>query len=384
MRSGHSLRILLVGDYQDDPRFGSAKVSHKLREEFVALGHHCDLLFGDAIGIRPRERQLRQLISPWLAARAIHRARTKTPYDVVDVSSAEGLWFGIQKRAGRFPRTAYICRSHGLEHLNYRRMLEDARAGLTQKPWTRRLWYPASRLSQVKAAAKLSDRLVVLNRVDRDFASENRWLPADRIDVVPHGVSERFLAHAATEPPVAGHERALFCGAWDHVKGVHYLVDAWTRLHDQGNRIPLTVLGPGFPSAVVLGAFPPQVRPLVTVIDRVPETRVLDEYRRHAVLVFPSTYEGFGLVVLEALSQGLPVIGTDVGCAAELVTEGATGARIPVRDGASLAVAVARVMGDAPLRRRMRLNAANAVRGMTWRATAEKTLAVYHRALVRS
>ncbi len=117
-----------------------------------------------------------------------------TPYDIVDASSAEGLWFGIQKRAGRFRQTAYICRTHGLEHLNYQRMLDDARNGLTSKPWTRRIWYPASRLSQVAAAARLSDRFIVLNAVDRDFARERRWLPPDRIDLIPHGVSDRFLS----------------------------------------------------------------------------------------------------------------------------------------------------------------------------------------------
>lgn len=373
------LRILLVGDYDDDPRLGSAKVSHKLREELIALGHDCDVLFTDALGRSPRGRQVRQFVAPCLAMRAIARALAKRPYDVVDASSAEGLWFGFQKRAGRFRQTAYVCRSHGLEHLNYRRMLDDARHGLTRKPWTRRVWYPASRLSQVAAAARLCDRLVVLNSVDRDFARTRRWLPEDRIDVVPHGVSERFLA-----PPMPVPTRGagvLFCGAWDHVKGVSYLVDAWTTLHDSGNQVPLTILGPGLSSAQVLEAFPERVRRQVTVIARVPEERVVEEYRRHDVLVLPSTYEGFGLVVLEALSQGLPVIATPVGCAAELVVPAVTGLHVPLRQGAAIADAVRQLMSDRTLRERLGSSAAAAVRKMTWRATAERTVAVYQRAL---
>ena len=59
----------------------------------------------------------------------------------------------------------------------------------------------------------------------------------------------------------------------------------------------------------MLAAFAPAVRPFVTVIDRAPEDRVMAEYRRHDALLFPSTYEGFGLVVIEAMSQRLPVIG---------------------------------------------------------------------------
>jgi hypothetical protein len=47
------MRILLVGDYPADPRLGSAKVYYKLREEFAALGHDCDLLMAAEIGARP-------------------------------------------------------------------------------------------------------------------------------------------------------------------------------------------------------------------------------------------------------------------------------------------------------------------------------------------
>jgi glycosyltransferase involved in cell wall biosynthesis len=373
------MRILLVGDYPDDPRLGSAKVTHKLREELLLLGHECDALSMRHIGKRPAGRQVRQLVGPALASQAIARALSLARYDVVDVSSAEGLWFGVQKRAGAHRRTAYVCRSHGLEHLNYQRMLDDAKTGLSRKPWPKRIWYPASRLSQVALAARLADRLIVLNPVDRAFAIEQRWQPEHRVDVVPHGVSSRFMrAMPCGQPRSAG---ALFCGTWDHVKGVSYLVDAWTRLHESGDQVPLTILGPGLSSAQVLDTFPAPVRPLVKVIDRVSEERVIEEYRKHELLVFPSTYEGFGLVVLEAMSQSLPVVATPVGCAADLVVDGVTGARVPPRDGAAIANVVRRLMADPALRERLGAAGAEAVRGMTWRRTAERTLEVYARAL---
>src|SRR3990170_4407317 len=188
-----SLRILLVGDYADDPRLGSAKVSYKLREEFVAAGHECDAIFSGALGSRPPGRQVRQLVAPVLAVRAIGRALAQRHYDVVDVASAEGLWFGAARKLGRWKSTALICRSNGLEHRNYARMLDDSRDGLTSKPWPRRIWYPASRLSQVAGAARVADRFVVLTEGDRQFALRRGWLPDERVDVIAHGVSERFL-----------------------------------------------------------------------------------------------------------------------------------------------------------------------------------------------
>ena len=62
--------VLLVGDYPPDPTLGSSKVFYKLQEEFRALGHRCDILFGDEIAA-PRFRQMGQVISPWRAATAI-------------------------------------------------------------------------------------------------------------------------------------------------------------------------------------------------------------------------------------------------------------------------------------------------------------------------
>jgi len=264
------LLILLVGDYPPDPTLGSAKVFYKLQEEFVGLGHRCDLLLAPDIGGVP-VRQLRQLLAPWRAGQAIVRRLERQRYDVVDAASAEGLWFGVLKKFGGYRGCAYICRSNGLEPLNYRRMLDDAAAGLTRKPWTRRWWYPVSRLSQVAAAGHLADRLLLLNEQDREYAADHGWQPPDRIALVPHGVSEPLLAAAppSTAPRGAG---ILFCGSWDHMKGVHYLVEAFGRLHASGTRVPMTILGPGHTADTVLGAFPAELRSFVTVIAKLPAT----------------------------------------------------------------------------------------------------------------
>src|SRR5436309_3367731 len=78
--------------------------------------------------------------------------------------------------------TPYVCRSNGREQLNYRLMLDDARAGLSTKPWTRRIWYPLSRLTQVEWAARLEHRLLLLNAQDYEYALDQKWQQADRVE----------------------------------------------------------------------------------------------------------------------------------------------------------------------------------------------------------
>ncbi len=373
----------MVGDYPDDPRLGSSKVHHRLRDELGRLGHGCDLLMAPDLGTRPADGRLRWAAGPALAAKAVARAlRARGPYDVVDAASAEGMWIAARRRAGGMPGTAVVSRSHGLEHLNYRRMLDDAAAGILHKPWTRRLWYPAVRLSQVAGAARLADRLIVLNDADADFAAERGWKARGEVDVVPHGVSERLLADVPPSDAGRG-EGLLFVGAWTEMKGTPYLTRAMGMLAAEGAAPTLTVLGPGIAEEDVVASFPEEARPHVRVLPKVGEDEVVRRLRAHDLLVHPSTYEGFGMALLEAMGQRLPVVATPQGAAATLVRDGVTGLLVPPRDSATLAAAIRRAMGDAGLRRRLADAAFDVAREMTWRRTAERTVEVYERALGR-
>ena len=152
--SATPLSILFVGDYPPDATLGSPKVFYKLQAEF----RRSDIAATSCSPRRSAARPsgIRQLVSPWRAGNAIVRRLEVGGVRVVDAASAEGLFFGILKRFAIYEHVAYVCRSNGLEQLNYRRMLDDAREGLRRKPLFKRVWYPASRLTQVAAGAHLS------------------------------------------------------------------------------------------------------------------------------------------------------------------------------------------------------------------------------------
>lgn len=373
------MRILLAGDYPPDPTLGSTKVIVKLQEEFRALGHACDVLLADGLARAPRHPYLRQAFGPIAALSAVQRlSRTRGPYDVIDVASAEGAWIGTL-RPRDLRSAAVVSRSNGLEHLNYQRMLDDHDAGLLYKPWTKRWFHPLVRLSQVAAAARSADRLLLLNEADRAFVLERRWKREEDIDVVPHGVSSRFLS----ESPAGDCRRGagvLFCGSWTGMKGVPYLADAFTRLIRAGTHVNLTILGGGLAESDIRTSFADDIQPWVTVRGRAPEEEVMRAYRTHDVFVLPSTYEGFGMVLLEAMSQFLPVVATPVGCAPSLIQADTSGLLVPPRDPEALAVALRTMLTSPALRARCAREAHRTVRAMTWTATAQRTIAVYERA----
>ncbi|MCL5984420.1 MAG: glycosyltransferase family 4 protein [Candidatus Thermoplasmatota archaeon] len=76
-------------------------------------------------------------------------------------------------------------------------------------------------------------------------------------------------------------------------------------------------------------------------------------YREAEMLVLPSEYEAFGLVLLEAMAQGRPVIATRVGGMPEVVAEGRNGILVPSRDPTALQAAMERLLSDRELAQRM-------------------------------
>jgi glycosyltransferase involved in cell wall biosynthesis len=97
-------------------------------------------------------------------------------------------------------------------------------------------------------------------------------------------------------------------------------------------------------------------------------------------MAFPSSYEGFGMVLVEAMSQRLPVVATPVGAAATFVRDDDTGLLVPPRDSVALATALGRILDDPSLRARLAEAAFRRVRELTWTRTAAQTLAVYQHA----
>jgi glycosyltransferase-like protein len=92
---------------------------------------------------------------------------------------------------------------------------------------------------------------------------------------------------------------------------------------------------------------------------------------------FPSVKEGFGLVVLEAMAAGLPVVTSDIAVFAEYLTDGADALLAPVGDAAALAGALERLATDPALGSHLVAGSAGVVDRFTWEASARRHLEVY-------
>lgn len=186
------------------------------------------------------------------------------------------------------------------------------------------------------------DRYVALTEFARAKFIEG-GLQADRIVVKPN-----FLTNA---PPVrAGDgDYALFVGRLTEEKGITTLMDAWERIS-----IPLRIVGSG-PWEARLRAWAAS-RPHVSVEGWVPPSEVARHLAAARFLVMPSLwYEGFPIVLLEAMAAGVPVLASRHGSLAELAVQTRGCVTVAPGDAPALAAASLRLWEDAPLNRSLSL-----------------------------
>ncbi|HTC79969.1 MAG TPA: MSMEG_0565 family glycosyltransferase, partial [Acidimicrobiia bacterium] len=100
-------------------------------------------------------------------------------------------------------------------------------------------------------------------------------------------------------------------------------------------------------------------------------------YRAADAFAFPSVKEGFGLVVLEALAAGLPVVASDIPVFAEYLEDGRSALLVPPGDPAALGGALARLAGDPALRRRLAAGGRPLIDRFTWAASARTHREIY-------
>jgi glycosyltransferase involved in cell wall biosynthesis len=93
--------------------------------------------------------------------------------------------------------------------------------------------------------------------------------------------------------------------------------------------------------------------------------------------VFPSVKEGWGLVALEALAAGLPVIATDIPVFQEYLTDGEGALMVPAGDASALAEAMRRVASDGDLRSRLAAGGPAVAGRYTWEACARRHAELY-------
>jgi glycosyltransferase involved in cell wall biosynthesis len=242
-----------------------------------------------------------------------------------------------------------------------------------------------------KKTAKEADIIVTISTYSFKKIQEHYGISPEKIRIVSNGVdtekyrpteteNQTMLKHnfGLKETPVV-----LFVGNLIPRKGLTYLIEAAQQIVKTHPNTQFAIVGEGplkgqlinkLTAAKLLNNF--------VFMGGLTDDELSAMYGCSDVFVLPSIQEGQGIVLLEALASGKPVVTFDIGGVNEVVINGETGLLASNRSSDELAEALLRLLGNSELRKKMGLAGRRFVEGnFTWDICARKMLKVYHEAL---
>lgn len=233
-----------------------------------------------------------------------------------------------------------------------------------------------------------ADRVIVGSEFSRQQAVKELGVDAGKISVVYYGVDARFTPGPKPQRLVErwglrDHPVLLFLGGLKERKNLFFLLDVYRELVREQPDSRLVIAGSG-----------PLLEPLKRAAERaglggqviftgyVPEAEKVEYYRLADLLMFPSSMEGFGFSVGEAMSCGLPVVVSNRGSLPELVVDGEGGSLCDPADRSAFAGRALQLLSDSPLREKFgAANRERVDRLFRWDHCAERTKRVYEEVL---
>jgi glycosyltransferase involved in cell wall biosynthesis len=365
------MHVVLACNFPRDERLGSSRVPLRVADELEKIGVRVSTLFSEELA-RFGGARVEQITSPFRMAAAL--AGRAAGADVVDIAGFDAWAYAYAARALR-PRQAIVARSNGLWD---RALATNGDVGQgAGRAVLSRLYQQHVMCRWERASITAADLALFGARGDGDEVVRRGWKTPAEVAVVAPGVDASF----ASAVPLDQRQDVVFVGSFLHRKGCDVAVAAMSQVLAGRPRAALTFLGPGHPPDDILARFPEGVRGRVSVVAALPSTELAREMGRYAVLVFPTRYEGFGLVTLEAMRAGLAVVTTPTGAGTDVVRDGENGLLVPIEDVAATAQAVGRLLDEPQLRMRLGRAAAEEASARTWARTATETAGAYERAL---
>lgn len=335
--------LLLVNEFPPETVRGTAMATAGLARALAENGWevhvivtHRDRAPAEEMVGRVRVYRLSTLALPWsrTAQRlvAILRLARRIRPDLVQGQAAScGLFAAVVGKALGVPSVTYV---QGMD------VLESG---------------PLRRLLEIRPAVRYATRAVAITE---RLAASVAGYAAARVEVIPHGYqSEPILpevADRAKQRMGDGGPHLLFVGHLEPAKGMTYLLSAVATLAREWPGLRLHVVGDGpIREALEAQAARDGISPHVIFHGPLPHAEVLAAMRAADLFVLPSLLEPFGIVLVEALNEGCPVVAT-TGCgSADAVTADRAGLVVPPGDPQALAEAIGRVLQDPALRAAM-------------------------------
>ena len=190
----------------------------------------------------------------------------------------------------------------------------------------------------------------------QSFASQALGVPAGQFRILPNGVDDTRFAEAEPLHDLVDETRPLllFVGRLEKRKGLETLIKAFLRLRAQGHHLRLVVVGEGPERERCQSLVPPSLRTEVLFVGAVSHNDLPRYHASADVFVSPAMGgESFGIVLLEGMAAGLPVVASNIPFYRTVMTDGVQGRMVPPGNAVALADALEALLANDKLRKSM-------------------------------
>jgi len=371
------MKIALVSPY--DFAYPGGVVNHisSLEHQFTKMGHEVRVIapaskavptFGDRFIPIGRPRPIpssgsiaRVTISPWLSSR-IKPVLSQENFDIIHLH--EPLMPMLCTTVLRLSNTANVGTFHAFH-------------GSPGYDFAR----PFGKLLLKRWFPKLDGRIAVSESA-REFV--NKYFPG-HYNIIPNGVDlEHFSPNVSPIDEFGdGKLNILFVSRLEKRKGLNYLLKAYHQAKKEVPNSRLIIVGPGtrlrnkYEKQVIGSGLKD-----VIFVGRVTYDELPRYYKTAHIFCAPATgRESFGIILLEAMAVGKPIIASNVGGYADLVTDGVEGLLVPPKDEEELARALISLMTDESLRQQMAASGKLKARNYSWEHIAQQVFDYYLKVL---
>lgn len=222
---------------------------------------------------------------------------------------------------------------------------------------------------------KLRGRIAV-SEPARQFISKH--FPA-HYEIIPNGIQVDDFTNAEPFPHLQdGMINLLFLGRLEKRKGLKYLLSAYSKLKWEWPNLRLLVAGPGKPDADSSRILSERNLQDVVFLGRISDEDKARYYKSADIFCSPATgRESFGIVLLEAMAAGTPVVATSIEGYSSVIADGEDGLLVPPKNDQALADAITRLLEDKALAERLRANGYKKAEDFRWERVAGDVLDYY-------
>ncbi len=258
---------------------------------------------------------------------------------------------------------------------------------------------PPRRLQVEYEILKHSDALVAESPASKQHMVQEYGVDPARVQIIPCGVDtllfrpqSRQQARRALALPEAA-PLVLFVGRLQPLKGLDTLLRAVHPVRQQYPTLQVLIVGGGLDAGdpheaaelarLRMLAARLDLTPHLAFIKAQPQETLVQYYAAADVFVLPSHYESFGMVALEAMACGTPVVASQVGGLASTVVHERTGLLAPVGDWQAFARAISRMLASPALRDLWGHAGVQRAQTYAWPRVVERNVQLYHRLIRR-